>query len=305
MTLVMPTASDRSNYIRHFENPLGPSRLEIGFQYYMAIFDFLNIEAQIAIVITCCLIYFLFARTWFLLVKLPWLESLLLFNFFSFSLLNYYIGTSIRMGLAIGSAVLLATLILLGKKKLLFLLPLPIAIHFGALYFVGIFSFFYVFRNFKFSFHILAFGFTSLLFVLTHSIIIRALPLGNYYLQYFNSDFGRTGRPFSFTVLFYLSYLLVTLPFLMKLRSLKPLDRNILVLNCYGLPLLTLFLMTTNPVFGRLLMPSVFFAAAGSMIFWGNLTIKLFEPGIRLALLFSINIIALVYSLKMYNFFSN
>jgi len=303
MALVMPTAADRASYIRHFENPLATSRLEIGFQYYIAIFNFLNVEAQVAIILTCCLIYFLFARAWLLLVKTPWIESLLLFNFFSFSLMNYYLGTSIRMGLAMGAAVLISAHVLRGHRFLIFLLPLTALLHYGTLYFVGAFSFFFMLRTLSFKYHVFLIGAASFMFVSAYGILVGALPLGDYYLQYFTGDLGRTERLFPLTVLFYLIVLLLVAPKLFRIGRLNTLERNMLYIIFYGLPLCALFLTTFNPIFGKLLMPIVFLSAATSVIFWGDQVSKLFRPELRLVVLLSLNLISLAYALKMYNFF--
>jgi hypothetical protein len=155
MASVMDTAKDRDAYLHIFENPFHNSRIEIGFLHYANFFDILNIAPSASIVITCVIIYFLLSRVFFFYKKKNWLISILLFNFFAFGLMNYYLGTSIRMGLAISIALFSGIKILQGSK--LFWLPFMASffIHYGIIVFLLIFSWVFVFRDKEFGFHAL------------------------------------------------------------------------------------------------------------------------------------------------------
>lgn len=295
MYSVMDTAKDRVNYLKHFEFPFMSSRMEPGFQYYTSFLKWIGASPEFGIVFTCLVIYFLLAKCWFYLVRLKWLESLLLFNFFMFSVFNYYLGTSIRMGLSISLAMFGSCIVLRGNNKGFIFLLLSTIFHYGGIFFAVSFFWYKFTQNRTKGFHyIVVFCGTVAMFFL-FDIILPTLGLGDYYLSYFDGGVDGTERLVPFSLAFYA--LVLFLLFIGRVNN------DEFKLSLYGLPFLVYSLVSGITVFGKMIMPLVFLSYV-SLIKVFYLGTKGGVPSLaRLYVLISVNFLALVYAMKMYRLF--
>lgn len=298
MALVMDTAKDRKAYIRIFENPFGNSRIEVGFQYYVYFFDIINSPAFLSIVLTCVLIYFLWSRVWFFFIRCDWLVSILLFNFFAFGLMNYYLGTSIRMGLAIGLALYASIKILQSKK--IYWLPLfaSFFIHYGAILYILVFTWVYALRLKKIKLHFAIICFASVALLAFFDKFIPYLNLSTYYMGYIEGDLGRTDRIFPFTIAF--SLISIVLIFNKISISLKE-HPTLTILVIYSIPFLLFYIVTGNPLFGKMLMPIIFLQAIILVLLYIKFAVRLLGRSLFVFCLMGLNLVAICYALKMYN----
>jgi hypothetical protein len=299
MYLVMDTANDREAYINHFENPFGNSRIEIGFHYYMQAFHILKIPATVSIITTCVLIFFFLSRVWFRYIKFHWLVSILVFNFFVFGLMNYYLGTSIRMGLAIGITLYASTNILERKKFFWLLLFASFFIHYGAILYILVFTWVYLFQKKGLMFHVtmILLGSFSLFFLF--DVVLPYLGLSSYYMAYIESDLGRTDRVFPFTILFSLLALFFIFIRFGKLVS-KSLFLSLLVI--YVIPFLIFQIATGNPLFAKMIMPIIFLQSIALSYLYIPMFVKTFKGNLTILVLLFFNFLSLIYALSMYQF---
>jgi hypothetical protein len=299
MFLVMDTAKDREQYIKHFDDPFGNSRIEIGFQYYMQFFKLLNIPSEVSIVITCLIVYFLLSRVWFKYIKTHWLLSILLFNFFAFGLMNYYLGTSIRMGLAIGVSLYASINILKGRS--FFWLPFFVSffIHYGAILYILVFTWFYLFRKKSIKFHILMALFGTFGLLAIFDKILPYFGLSSYYMAYFESDFGRTERIIPLSILF---SLLALFFIFIKFSKLAYISSFLSVVVIYAIPFLVFQLATGNPLFGKMLMPVIFLQSIALSYLYIPMLMKNFKGNFLIPVLLVFNVLAVLYALSMYQF---
>ncbi|WP_417685725.1 EpsG family protein [Pseudidiomarina gelatinasegens] len=300
MGLVMGTAKDRQAYIKHFESPFEDNRIEIGFQYYMYGFELLNIPPQLSIIITCVLTYGILSRVWLRYVNVHWVASLLIFNFFMFSLLNYYLGTSIRMGLAMAISLYSSYKYMDGKKFYLAPLVGAFVLHYGALLYILVFLWFIFTKNLSVKFHIVMSAIGGLLLVLFFDLVLPSIGLSSYYMAYFETDFGRTERLLPFTVLF--SIAAIWLTFLYSSKSKLHETSEILIVSLYSLPFIIYFLYSGNPLFGKMLMPIIFLQSIIVTNLYFRPVLVLLGGPLLISILLLLNALAIIYALKMYQY---
>jgi|GEM_PF-3117562 len=294
MALVMDTASDRDNYIVLFSDPFANSRIEIGFLYYADILRGLGIPPEVGIVFTSILIYGLLARVWVYYIRLHWFESVFVFNFLVFSLFNYYLGTSIRMGLAMAVALFAAAQVTRGRYWLGIPLLLSPLLHYGAAPFVLSFVWLWVTRRASWRFHKVVIGLATLALPLLIQALPAILGLNGYYLQYFNEDLGQTERLFPFTLIF--------LGFALVLSAVKGNDSILRRIAFYSLPFFLCGMVTGIPIFGKMLIPNIFIAAIVVVADYKYIYVKNLEPNFRLFTVMCLNLAGVVYALKAYHY---
>lgn len=306
MYIVMDTAKDRDNYIELFSNPFKESRIELGFQYYAQFFSLLQIPPSISIVITSVIIYLILYNVWFKFLKIDLLSSILLFNFIVFSLMNYYLGTSIRMGLA--SAIALFAFAKINESKyfyiiLLFLSPF---FHYGVLLFVVLLFWFTLTKTKSFKFHYICIIIFTIVFFSIFNLIVPLIG-SSYYQSYFTSNLGQTERLFPFTLLFY-TFSLVMILFGIRRDKLYQNNnfissyKSLYFLSLYGSPVLLFSVISGIPVFGKMLMPSIFLSAILMVLLFYKASVSLVGKYSFFLFLFPLNILAFMYALKMYQF---
>ncbi|WP_404418470.1 EpsG family protein [Marinospirillum sp.] len=296
MWLANDTAKDRSNYISHFNDPFG-GRLEIGFKYYMNAFNMAGFSAEISIVITCVVIYLFFAVVWRKIIGFNWFITLLILNIVVFGVFNYYLGTSIRMGLAISFALFCSFMYLEGKKSYFYFLLLTPLIHYGALLYVLIFLWVYLFRSRSFLFHAVFVVLGTIFLLILFDFILPYIGLSSYYIQYFNSDFGRTERLFPFTMAYSLSLIMVIIFSSNEARRISPF---LYYLSIYTVPFLVFIVFTGNPLFAKMLMPLVFIKSAFLVLIYRDLIYDSKASSLVVAALLMFNAFSVYYALVMY-----
>lgn len=296
MSMVMNTAGDRDIYHHIFSLPFGYNRIEPGFKFYAQAWKSLGVPPGVSIVSTCGIIYVLLGRFWFNYCRLSWLESLLLFNFFSFSIFQYYLGTSIRMGLATSLALYAFMKLADGKKRYLPLLFLAPLIHYGTIPFVLISAWIYATRSISWRIHFIFIILASILSSIAVYEILHSFAFGAYYMSYFNSDFGDTDRIFPFTGLFYWFALFLIVQII---------DDSFLKRAAfYGIPLLVYGSLGQPgaPIFFKMLIPCMFIAAVLLSDVYRKVAKNNMTLDIRVILLLFFNVLALLYALHQYHY---
>lgn len=294
MAAVMSTAKDRSNYLVLFSDPFGNSRIEIGFQYYMDALAHLSVPPDVGIVVTCVLIYTILAYVWCAWVRIYWLESLLLFNFFVFSLFNYYLGTSIRMGLATALALYGAVQIARGNKKFLVLVWISGLFQYGTIPFALIMTWLVISQRLSWPIHKVLIVAASIALPLSVALILQHLGLGEHYMSYFKGNEGQTGRIFPFTYAFFILALL--------LASLRGEDTILRRAMYYGLPFLLYGIFSGVAIFSKLLIPNIFVASMIITSDYWNAYVKNVGPNARLFFAVALNGLAMLYALRAYQY---
>lgn len=302
MYFSMFTAKDRDAYTVHFLNPFSNSRIEIGFSYYMYVFNGLGVPPNISIPFTCTFIYFLLYKFWFKYSPYNWFFSALAFNFIAFSVMNYYVGTSIRMGLAIAIGIFAVTKIIEGKKKFFALLLCSPLIQYGASLLVVISAWVFLFRRKGWRFHLIVIVFASLLAYFLSGAILNNIEFSNYYSQYVNDGLGKTERFFPFTVLFYMSSLILIFFYGLK-KSFKGLSNELFQLFLvflYSVPVLFSWFATKVSFLPKMMMPSIFFGAFFVFFFYQGYAIKSIGKDVCFFVFLILNFLAMVYAFNMY-----
>lgn len=296
MYLVEETDADRYSYLEHFSDPFLNTRIEPLFQYYMYLYKILYISPSIATIITIITIYSLLAVIWFENVNIRRFESFIIFNGIIFSVFNYYIGTSIRMGLAMSLALYFFYKINNGNNsKIIYVLMIStIFIHYGIVLFVLIFLFkLFFIKNNKTFFNIAVVFLMSIVVVLSLNTIISFMEINSYYSMYLDG-FGATERIIPFTMLLFIICLIV-------LMILKKNDfYSSLVL--YGFPFLIVQFKFNMAFIGKMLMPFLFI----SLVYLFNQYYKKIfvriDSSLRFIVLIVFNSVSLLYALNMYNY---
>jgi len=294
MALVMSTAKDRANYLVIFSNPFGNSRIEIGFQYYVDALEHLNVPPAVGIVITCVLTYMILAYAWYAWVRIYWIESLLLFNFFVFSLFNYYLGTSIRMGLATALALYGAVQIARGNRKFLVLVWISGLFQYGTIPFSLIVTWLVLTQRVSWRIHKVFILAASIALPLSVALILRHLGLSGHYMSYFNGSEGQTGRIFPFTYAF--------LVLALVLSSFKGEDTILRRAAFYGLPFLLYGIFSGVAIFSKMLIPNIFIASMVITSDYWNAYVKNVGPNFRLFFAVALNGLAMLYALRAYQY---
>ncbi len=297
--LVMNTASDRGNYIELFNSPFSNGRIEIVFQYYMNLFNILNIPAKFSIAFTSAIIYFLLSKFWLKFFYSNWFFSVLIFNFIVFSILNYYLGTSIRMGLAMSLSLFFSLKILNGKLRFIPLFLLTFLVHYGAILFVLVFSWVFFYRELKVRYHIFIAVFSGFFLLISFKYLLPFFPFPPYYMQYLNSGFGKTDRFLPFTIIFSLFSLFFIF---IKYKVAIFLNKNLYLLSIYTIPFLILIVFNGNLFFAKMLIPLIFVQSLLLSLLYYKLALTFFGANLFLLLLCALNVFSILYALKMYNF---
>lgn len=301
MHVVMYTAKDRENYIKHFSDPFN-NRLEPLFQWYMWLLD-LFFTPHVAIVVTCVLIYAFFYNVWFKYNSHCYIIYFLFFNFIVFSVFNYYLGTSIRMGLAIAVGLYSASKILRGVNIAWIGLVCSPLIHYGLILFLGFFVWYFLVNSKSKFFHYMVALSATVFLVFGFDFVLGLLGLSSYYLAYFYDGFGETERVIPFTVAYFiLASLFIGLFFNGELSD-ELLDSKFFFLSIlYSLPFVFYQLLTGVAIFAKMLMPQFFFMS----IMLAHVFIKRFYLGnwryLYIYLFVVFNFISFFYSLRMYQF---
>lgn len=301
MHLVMYTAKDRANYLKHFADPFN-NRLEPLFQWYMWLLTHI-LSPQVAIVMTGVIIYTLFYNVWFKLKSRSFLIYFLFFNFVMFGVFNYYLGTSIRMGLAIAIGIYSASLILQGVKVAWIALISSFLVHYGLVLFVLFFFWYSITKNKPKKFHFLiTFGIT-IFCILGFDLLLGFLGLGSYYMMYFTDGFGQTDRIIPFTILYFLFSVFFIFSFLNdRLVQTIPRFRFLYLSTLYCLPLVIYQLVSGVAIFSKMLMPQFLFMS----IMLAHVFIKRFYlisyRYIYISLFLILNLASFFYALRMYQY---
>lgn len=298
MYFVRDTIQDRQNYIEHFANPVATLKIEIGFKYYMKLYNILGIDPQIAICLTSVLIYILLARVWHKYVKLDYLESILIFNFIMLSLFNHYVGDSIRMGFAIAVSLYSTMKILEGNKKYWIILFLSVFFHYGIVLYLILFTWINIFKNRSIKLHIffiVAITICSMVVFHWAIPIVEFLNMEERYSHYFDGT-SMTHRLLPFTILFLIGSL-----FLVLIKKNKE-YQIIYLLVLYSIPFLLTTVILKVSLLPKMLMPLIFLA--------GMLTVNIYRLEytrlsflVRFGFLVIANIVAIMYALKMYQYY--
>lgn len=301
MHVVMYTAKDRGNYLRHFADPFN-NRLEPIFQWYMWLLDLL-LSPHAAIVFTGGLIYFLFYKSWFYFKCQAYALFFLFFNFVAFGVFNYYLGTSIRMGLAIAVGLYCAVKILDNKNIAWVGLILSPLVHYGLLLFLLFFMWFSLTKRKSMRFHYFISASITVFCVLFFNVILSLLGLNSYYMMYFTDGFGQTDRLIPFTVLYCIaSFLFISLFLTERLRSNISHFNFLYLSSLYSLPLVTYQLISGVAIFAKMLMPQFFFMSILlAYVFIARFYFERFRYS-YFFLFFLLNIVSVIYALRMYNF---
>ena len=297
MHLVMYTAKDRESYLEHFANPFYSSRIEIGFQYYMFIYKIIGVLPQIGVIITSVIIYTLLAKVWFFFIKTYWLESILLFNFLMFTLFNYYLGTSLRMGLAVAICLYASIRIFENKWQYWILLAAAATFHYGAILYLIIFCWVRLSRQYSLRYHFFAILVASLFAVSVFKAIFPELGLSSYYLNYLdNEEISSRFIPFS------LLFLILSLFALIFKKKSNKFPYSLYLLVLYSIPFLIGTFIGGVVLFPKMITPLIFLAAILFVIEYYNKFQKLTERNLRFMVLIYSNFTALLYALNMYQY---
>ncbi|WP_428025002.1 EpsG family protein [Arcobacter sp.] len=299
MYLVRDTIQDRPNYLEHFTYPVDTIKIEIGFKYYMKLFNILGIDPQISICLTSVFIYILLAKVWYKYVsKLNSIESILIFNFIMLTLFNHYVGTSIRMGLAIAIALYSSMKIIEGNKKYWIMIFLSIFFHYGISLFVLLFTWVKLFEKRSIRFHLFS---LILIFLLTFIIFYWAVPILEFlnneqrYSHYFDGK-DMTDRIMPFTLLFLIGSL-----FLLLIKRSEQWSILYLLVG-YSIPFIIVIVIIKVNILPKMLMPLIFLSAVLIINSYRFEYIKL-NGIIRFNLLIIANVVAIMYALKMYQYY--
>lgn len=298
MFIVEDTNSDRYAYIEHFSNPFFNSRIEPLFQYYMYIFYILNIPANIGTIITILIIYGLFVKIWFNNANKKGIESFLVINFLIFSVFNYYLGTSIRMGLAVVLALYyfykIQNTIKLNIGYYILLIS-TIFIHYGVSLFIVLFLCIKLFFNnifLKNYFHLMIIF--AILLICGVKYFIIFFDINGYYSMYLDG-YGTTERLIPFTILVYIICIFILL--LVRIK-----DFNI-ILVIYGTPFILLQFIMNFAFIGKMLIPLIFIAMLEIYnVFYSKIQIYT-NKYFRIIIILLLNILSVLYALKMYNYY--
>lgn len=294
---------DRAGYIQHFGNPFGDSRIEVGFHIYMGLYYMLGIDPLISIPLTSVIIYLVLTRAWLSSIKGMEIWGFLVFNIIMFGLMNYYMGTSIRMGLALSLAVF-ATIRISEKEIWLHwvILLASCFIHYGVIAFVLVVMFVRFFRFFSVRFHVLI---NVASFILACVIVEYFLGsfLTGYYAQYFNGQNGATDRFLPYSVM-----LSIFLWIFIARYAEEFYRRNLFLtlLLIYSIPLLLVSIVFNVSVLVKVLMPFFFIQSflVVSFVFdkvGEDLMSRKYMVSVLLILL---NVSTVLYALEMYNLLS-
>ena len=294
MFIVKDTDADRYMYIWHFAHPFDNSRIEIGFQYYMYLFKMLNIPPIYSTIITSLITYILLYKTLFKYTKIYWVELLFIVNIIIIGIYNYYLGTSIRMGLAF-SLVLYSFFKIQEKnqKRYYILLFLSIFIHYGVSLFVIVFTFMRLFKLNSWKKNKIVILFATIFLLFGFNILISYLNLNSYYSMYLDG-FGKTSRLVPFAMSLFM-FILLTLYFS------KQKNFNIYFVF-YSIPFLIISFITGIYVIHKMLMPFLFIAIIEFINLYYKTIQKNISANIRILVLFVGNILSVLYALKMYNY---
>lgn len=301
MHLVMYTAMDRVNYLRHFDDPFN-NRLEPLFQWYMWLTSHI-LSPHMAIVVTGVITYALFYNVWFKLKSRSFLIYFLFFNFVAFGVFNYYLGTSIRMGLAIGVGIYSVSIIIKGNRVGWFGLLASPLIHYGLVLFVLFFFWYNLTKNRGKKFHLLMIFGTTAFCVLGFDLLLEFLGLGSYYMMYFTDGFGQTERMIPFTILYFIISFSFFLCFTNSRLANSIPNYNFLFLSAlYCFPLVIYQLISGVAIFAKMLMPQFFFMS----IMFSHVFIERFYLSrykhLYVSLFFILNIVSFLYALRMYRY---
>ncbi|WP_102505118.1 EpsG family protein [Salinivibrio kushneri] len=301
MHVVMYTAKDRGNYLRHFSDPFN-NRLEPLFQWYMWFLD-IFLTPHVAIMLTCTFIYLLFYKVWSNFRIGSYLLFFLFFNVVAFGVFNYYLGTSIRMGLAIAVGLYSAIKILEGVKSAWIGLILSPLLHYGLVLFLVYFIWYSLTKSKGTRFHCLVSVATFVFLVFLFDRLLSLLGLNSYYMMYFTEGFGQTERLIPFTVLyFFMSFIAISLFLTNNLRRTIPKFDFLYLSALYALPIVIYQLVSGIAIFSKMLMPQFFLL---SILLAYVFDRRFYHGNARyfyVVLFFAANIIAILYALRMYQF---
>lgn len=301
MHIVMYTAKDRGNYLLHFAAPFN-NRLEPLFQCYMWLLD-IFLTPHVAILLTCTFIYLLFYKVWSTFRIGSYLLFFLFFNAVVFGVFNYYLGTSIRMGLAIAVGLYSAIKILEGVKFAWIGLILSPLLHYGLVLFLVYFIWYFLTKSKGTRFHCLVSVATFVFLVFLFDRLLSLLGLNSYYMMYFTEGFGQTERLIPFTVLYFLmSFIAISLFLTNNLRRTIPKFDFLYLSALYALPIVIYQLVTGIAIFSKMLMPQFFLL---SILLAYVFDRRFYHGNVRyfyVVLFFALNIIAILYALRMYQF---
>lgn len=301
MHMVMYTAQDRANYLRHFSEPFN-NRLEPLFQFYMWCLD-LFFSPHTAIVITCSIIYYLFYKSWFYFKSNSFLLFFLFFNFVSFGVFNYYLGTSIRMGLAIAVGLYSAVKILDNVRMAWVSLVLSPFLHYGLVLFVIFFIWYVLTKRKSKRFHYVIAISVTFFCLFYFNVMLDIIGLNSYYIIYFTDGFGKTDRFIPFTIFYcILSFLFIILFLDKKLSKTTPEFYFLYLSSVYSLPLVLYQLVSGVAIFAKMLMPQFFFMSI--LVAWVFIE-RFYFHRLRYLycfLFFVLNVTAIIYALRMYKF---
>ncbi len=302
MYFTMDTAMDRENYIQHFNYPFLDERIEIGFQYYMQLFKYLGIEPYFSIPLTSVFIYLFFYKFWFTNSKEKNFITFLSFNFIIFSLMQYLLGTSIRMGLATVIAIYSFYQITEGKNKYFILLLFSASIHYGVIVFVIVAIYVTIFSRLNYYFHLITIIFASIFSYFFFFYVLEYLNLNSYYLDYIYGDAGKTDRLIPYSIIFYiLSIILLSIVgFKNIFYKLEPKKRKIFLVYFYMIPLLIVWCITQIAIIPKIMAPSIFIGSFFIFFYYTKPVIKVLNYKIFFSLLIFMNFIAFLYAFNQY-----
>lgn len=294
INLVKYTDADRQQYISHFSRPFSNGRIEIGFQYYMEIFHLLNISPIISTVFTSLIIYTLLYKIWFKMVKIHWIESILIINIVIIGIFNYYLGTSIRMGLALSLAIYSFYKIQDGSKYYYLVLLFSPLIHYGISLFVILFLYMKIFHLNSWKLNRNLIFIITIILIILLPYILNQINFNDYYTMYLNG-FGKTSRIFSFGMLLYIFSLILLFSF----SRYKSFNTQLI---SYGIPFLIVSIVSGIVVIQKMLVPLLFIALIEiSNLMYPRIR-KYVKFDIRFMTLVVFNILSILYALKMYNY---
>lgn len=298
---VMDTAKDRGQYLIHFADPFN-NRLEPFFQLYMWFLN-LFLTPHVSILLTTSIIYLTLHKVWSAFSTKNYLVNFLFFNIVAFGVFNYYLGTSIRMGLAIAVALYSVVQILSGSKFAWSGIIISSLIHYGLSFFFVFFVWFSITKNKSYKFHFFALVIFVTFLIFLFDNLLSLMGLGSYYLAYFYDGFGQTERLIPFIILYILFSFVIIIFFLTNnLEKEIPKFKFLYLASLYLIPLTFYQIITGIAIFSKMLMPQVFLMS----VLLTHIFIKRFYlgdcRGLYLPLLIILNFIAVIYALKMFNY---
>jgi len=215
IALSMEVAADRDNYLFFFEYP-EESRFEYLYIQIGVFFKGWGISPTSSILIMQASVIGMFFVSFVKLSSSKGLLSISILTFLLFSVFATMLGMQLRFGFAVALSLLIFSYVKDRNMVFHLLYILPGMAHFGVIPFLITLLFYKLLPNLSRK----VFFIFLLVVVLAVSVLTSHLPalldLNDYYTSYFSGDLKTSLRPISFSLVYYLSIVVISLYFLRK-----------------------------------------------------------------------------------------